>query len=233
MIVFNDTYKFCEGDFDLNDNLKASSILDLFQTVASVHAREGGFGFDEMIARNIAWVITKIKFDCYAPIKVNQPIFVESIPQPKGLADYVRDHYLYDENGNLIVKGSSQWVLIDFTTRRIVRPCVDFVGEFSTKKAYENRRIEKVEPTTAVYHYDYPVRAIDIDHNGHLNNIRYADIVFNCENATKPIKRFIINFINEAKLGQTLACYGDGEKTYSAFIEDKPCFSAFIEREDF
>ncbi|MBR2988380.1 MAG: hypothetical protein IKC64_01500 [Clostridia bacterium] len=158
---------------------------------------------------------------------------METVPHPKGLMDYVRDYYIYDKDGNLLVKGTSQWVLIDFTSRRIVRPCVEFEGEFSTKKAYDERKIEKIEPNKSVYYYDYTVRPIDIDYNGHMNNIRYADIVFNCENTDKPIKRFVINFINEAKLGQTLACYGDGINTYCAFTDDKPCFSAFVERSDY
>lgn len=233
MIIFSDKYKLRQGDFDHNDNIKASAVLDLFQTVASIHAEQGGMGFEPMINRGIVWVVTKIKFDCYAKLYANQTVIVETIPQPKGLVDYTRDYYIYNENGDLLIKGTSQWVLIDYNTRRIVRPTMDFEGEFSTRKAYDEKKIEKISETRENFCYEYKVRNIDLDHNGHLNNIRYADIIYNCETSTAPINRLIINFNNEARLGDIVTVYSNNANCYCAFIGDKSCFTAYITRKDF
>ena len=233
MIEYCEQFTLTEGDFDHNDNVKISTILDLFQTVAANHASEGGIGFSEMMEKGLAWIITKIKFDCFAPLYYDRKLIVKSVPKPKGLVDYTRDYFIYNECNNMVAKGSSQWVLIDFKARKIVRPIVDFVGEFSPLTAYSERKIEKIEPVKDIFCFDYEVKKIDLDHNGHLNNIRYADIIFNCETDCRPAKKFIINFNNEALLGNTVSCFTDNNGKYSAFIGEKCCFSAFVLREEF
>jgi acyl-ACP thioesterase len=133
----------------------------------------GGLGFDEMLKKNLAWVITKMRFEVYQSFAPSEVVTVETAPHPKGSVDYTRDYYIYKEDGSLAVKGSSQWVLIDFTARKIVRPCVDFVGEFTDKRAFEGR-LPKVIAVDSIYLGSHTVNRIDLDHNGHTNNIRYA-----------------------------------------------------------
>ena len=94
-----------------------------------------GMGFEEMKQNNIAWVVTKIKFDCFVKLYPGMTITAETYPHPKGIVDYTRDFYLYDENGTLAAKGTSQWVHIDFKERKIVKPSVDFDGQFTDKYA--------------------------------------------------------------------------------------------------
>ena len=97
MLIYNERFKLRESDFDEFDNLKPSAFLDFFQSVASTHATLKGMGFDDMIKKNIAWVLTKVKLDAYKRVKAKDTIIVETIPRPKGLIDYTRDYYIYDE----------------------------------------------------------------------------------------------------------------------------------------
>ncbi len=232
MIYFSEKFMLRQSDFDCNDNMKASSYLDLFQTVASEHATREGLGFEEMKRKNLAWVITKMRFEVLLPLVAGEIVSVETAPQPKGSVDYTRDYYIFKADGSLAVKGSSQWVLIDFTARKIVRPCVEFVGEFIDKRAYEGR-LPKVNAVDDIFLGSHKVAKLDLDHNGHVNNIRYADMVFELETRefTSPIRAFAVNFSKESYEGETLDIYTDGNGLYTGKKTDGTVsFTMFIER---
>ena len=57
-------------------------------------------------------------------------------------------------------------------------------------------------PSDIISEYDYKVHMTDLDHNLHLNNARYLDIVYNMmiENGKKEIKKCEIAYISEARL---------------------------------
>ncbi len=232
MIYFKQKFALRQSDFDYNDNLKASSYLDLFQTVATEHATREGLGFEEMLKKNLAWVITKMRFEVFLPLVAGEIVSVETAPQPKGSVDYTRDYYIYKEDGALAVKGSSQWVLIDFTARKIVRPCVEFTGEFFPQKAYEGR-LPKVNAVDDILLGSHKVVKLDLDHNGHVNNIRYADMILELETRefSSPIRAFAVNYSKESYEGETLDIYTDGKGSYTGKKQNgEISFTMTIER---
>ncbi len=232
MLSYSEKFKLRQGDFDASDNLRASAVLDIFQTIAAAHAEILGVGFAAMMEKNIAWVITKVKFDCITALHAGDEVVVETRPLPKGTVDYVRDFYIYAPSGELAIKGSSQWVLIDFTSRRILRPTFDFEGEFTAQTAYETRKIERVAPFDGTSVHAHAVTNSDQDHNGHTNNVRYADMAYDAQANALPIKRANINFIAETKVGDTIdvAVRTDANATeYCGYSRSTPCFTMRIE----
>ena len=235
MLLYDREFILRQSDFDCNDNIKLSALLDLFQTVAADHAVELGLGFEDMKSKGLAWVIVKTKLDVLLPLHSSERIKIETLPHPKGLVDYTRDYFIYNQNGELAVKGSSQWVLIDFVERKITRTTVEFPGEFVDKFAYENRRFEKIAPFTCEQSTSYNVSVLDLDHNGHVNNIRYADMMLLVDGIAenKLVKTLSICFSNEAKLGDTVTLYSKKEgdvTTYSGYIGSVNCFTASVTR---
>ena len=65
--------------------------------------------------------------------------------------------------------------------------------------------------------YDYVVRLDSRDHNGHMNNTRYGDIVLSLCDKEKTIKELEINFLNESLLGDTIAVYKKELDNYSKY----------------
>ena len=47
-------------ELDFLERLKPAAALQYFQDLATVHADEIGIGFEEMSARNMLWVLSKI-----------------------------------------------------------------------------------------------------------------------------------------------------------------------------
>lgn len=230
LLVHEKEFTLRESDFDCFDNLKASAILDLFQTVASEHVSLHGGGFSDMLAKNLAWVVTKIRFDVFAPLCASRKVTVKTVPHAKKLIGYTRDYYVIDESGKTVIKGTSQWVLIDFTTRRIARSDFDFDGEFSDEYAYPNERLEKVPAVSSPELSRYDVKRADLDHNRHVNNVRYLDMVFDAEqDPSLPLRTVKINYVEEVRNGETITICGE-DGIYTGYADGKIRFSAKIER---
>lgn len=230
LLEYSETYKLRESDFDFRDRIRLSVFLDLFQTIAAKHATMLGLGFEAMLNKGIAWVVTKIKFDVYLPLFPGETVTVRTFPHPKGLVDYTRDFFMYNGNGKLAAKGTSQWVHIDFTNRKIVKPTEEFYGEFVNEYAYDNKRIERIAPLGFAPVYTHTVTRSELDHNLHTNNIKYADMAYNAaELPDKMLSRMIINFVAETRLNDKIDIAvenSDNEYLFTGFKETQPCFTA-------
>ena len=99
--------------FDLNDALTPKSILNIFQDVASVHAEEIGVGYSDMLAKNLYWVLSRVKFDIIKQPTPNQTVIVETWPLEKGRIDFDRDFLITSTDGEVLIKGTSKWCVID------------------------------------------------------------------------------------------------------------------------
>lgn len=233
LLTYSDKYKLRESDMDLNDNIRVSALLDLFQSMAGKHATALGIGFEPTLARGLVWVLTKLKCDVISPMKFDETVTVVTNPRPVGLIDYTRDFFVYGEDGSLKAKATSQWVLLDYRTRKISKPVIAFDGEFAEGSAYESKRIEKVPPLSSAPVHSHVVTRSDIDHNGHTNNIKYADICFNAaELPNDYFKKFIINFSVETMLGDRIDVSAEQEGNAYLFCGrkgDAVSFTARIE----
>ena len=233
LLIHEKEYTLRESDFDCYDHIKASAILDLFQTVAAEHVTLNGGGFADMLARGLAWVVTKIKFEVFSPLRASEKVVVKTVPHAKKLIDYTRDYYVVNSRGETVVKGTSQWVLIDFETRKIARSDFEFDGEFSDEYAYPNERLKKISAIAEPELCRYEVKRADLDHNGHVNNTRYLDMVFDAEpDPSLPIRSVAINYAEEVRNGETLTICG---KTgiYTGYSDSRVRFSAEITRGDY
>lgn len=124
-------------------------------------------------------------------------------------------------------------MLIDYKTRRISRAVIEYDGECTDKSAYENRRIEKVTVDGGEKKYTHTVTPLDLDHNGHVNNIRYADMAFcACHEENRPVKRAIFNFSSECRLSDTVEVFVKTEGDVTLVLgkrADEVSFTARIE----
>ena len=135
MLSYSEQYKIRTSELDYRDNMRLSAYLDLFQTIAGKHAELLGLGYEEMLKKGIAWVITKVKFDCILPLLSDETVTVVTEPHEKGLMDFTRDYYIYKQSGELAAKGTSQWVHIDFATRKLVEPQGSLLRVRHTRRA--------------------------------------------------------------------------------------------------
>ena len=220
-------------DFKVTDNMcgpgrmiKPFGMLDILQSVAGEHANILGIGYEDLKKKDYAFVLARIKYDLYNPIKVYQEIIVETTPLVPGRIDFDRDFELYDKESNeLIGKATSKWIIIDLNTRRICRSSV-FTYPCEVREIGNYHDFDKLlfDDNNLNYEYSYLVRHNDIDFLGHMNNTRYADSL----RINKVVKHFEINYLHEVKLDEILLIKHD-DKKFIGYNGDTISFKALCE----
>ena len=148
------------------------------------------------------------------------------------LIDFDRDLKITSEDGELLIKATSKWCVINTETRALQRTDnVNYAGICVKEVNYEDSFGKIVLPNKElVKKFIYTVQFTDLDHNKHMNNTNYANLVINAVN-NKEFLHFEINFNSECLLGDDInVCYAQEENgEYVVGINnDKAAFTAYI-----
>lgn len=239
-------YKFCQDisipcyHTDANARLKPAAFMDFAQEIAYWAATELGFGYDTLHIHHTAWVLTRMHIHFAEPLKWRDNVTLYTWHKGAGGIFYLRDFVLTDQNGNSRITATSSWVVMDETTRRLVRPeelqslldpgmkVDDAIAEPAPKIV-----VPKVPGMTEAG--SHTVSYSDLDVNGHTNNARYVVWAMDClppEVTGSPVKDLYINFIKETVPSDQVRLYSmqDGSTWYvEGRVNDKTCFLVKIE----
>ncbi len=226
--IFKKKYTVGVSDIDFRRQLKLSSLFVFLQDMATEHAYNIGVGRDVLQAKyNIIWVLNRAKVEIIRYPKFKEEITIETWPEQPDKVQFNRNFLMYDKTGQIIAKAFSQWVVIDFNTRRLRRSSL-IEEEFP--KVDRERPVDctqdKIKATGNLnLSYKKTVGYSDIDLNEHLNNAKYIDYIMDCfslENHKKHyIKSIEIDYMYEALPGETIQLYTDteGVKDNLVYIE--------------
>ncbi|MBO5862565.1 MAG: hypothetical protein J6Q88_05445 [Bacteroidales bacterium] len=213
-------------DTDASGRLKPASFMNLAQEAAGQHAVYLGFGYDDLIATNTAWILSRVHIRF-----VDTPMWKDDVVLTtwhKGLNRlfFVRDFRLTDKDGRTRVEATTSWLVMNLETRRLVRDpqlregseCLEDVIATPAGKV---QMPKDVEPQLM---FEHLVAYSDIDVNGHANNAMYMQWAMDAVDydiaSTRPVKEVTINFNHETKAGDVVALYKsiikteDGRRVY-------------------
>ncbi len=230
MLKLTQEFTFKDTDFDNNDELKASSLMYIFQEAAGEHAQQLNLGFDDLIANNNMWVLTKVRFKIHSTMFPNVEYRIETYPRPRKGITFYRDYYVYDSADNLMATGTSQWCIVNFETRKVERTRIDFDGEFIDHPAFDDG-IAKIKAVNPVFSKSYKVGQEDLDQNEHVNNCRYADMIESVL-GERGYSELSIHFVKEALLGDKIMLHkeeqDDGLLVMGNLSDDTVVFQAKV-----
>ena len=221
-------------DVDNHLNLKVSSIFKFMQMVSTNHSEILNIGKKDTIDHGVCWVLIKMQVNIYKYPKMNDEIVVTTHPGEVNRFLFPRFYQIYDRKGNLLIAGSSVWVLVDMATRHvIVKPFEGrvFKGESSKDDIPLPERIDfKDLPKFE----DRKVRYCNIDLNGHMNNVSYIDFIIDTKNKEFydkfQVESILINYDKEINEGQTVSIFEDGKEDFKVRgdVEGKTSFTAQV-----
>ena len=196
-------------DFLLTDNqsgslnqVKPTGILDLFQTIAGAHAAVLGVSMTDLMKNGKCWVLESVQYDVIKPADPHERVYVETRFQIPGKLFYVRDYVIKNADGEVLVKGLSRWLVIEVATRRPVLNAIDYGCEGVAEDQFATHSKIRTNFDGSVTLGNYQVRCSETDIVGHLNNTRYADIIFDF--FPKALKSLQIDYVKECKVGERL-----------------------------
>lgn len=225
-------------DTDLKDKIRPASVLSYFQDAASVHAVKLGVGYHDLLDMNLYWVILYEEFEILKDVNWGDVVRTRTWPKSRNRLEFEREYELRNDKDELLVKGISTWCVINTSTRKLERgDSVVFNGDYYDYTNYNEKINRKMkfqinEPDMV---YDYKVLYTDLDHNLHLNNAKYLDILYNMHASDKRVKKVRISFVNEAHVGETIHIlykHNEKEDYYIGLVGSNTCFMAVVNTEE-
>ncbi len=217
-IVFTKEFDLRTADFDCRRQLQPSSVLDLFQAVAGEHASRIGCGFEDFLAQNKMWVVVRTKFEILKPATLFQRIIVKTWPLPPRGLSFQREYLIEAEDGTVLVKGTSDWVVMHATERKLVaaKDVYPITEGFCTETMFEGRTPKLRDFETEQPSYLITPGYSQLDMNGHVNNTKYANYVLDAVDLREheQISEFQIDFRHEVQSGQPLEILHKREEDY-------------------
>lgn len=212
--LFEKEYELRTSDFTCNNKLQPASILDLFQSVAGEHANELGCGFNNMIAENMLWVVIRTKFKILNDAVLFDKVKVKTWPLPPSRVSFQREYLIENNNGEPLVKGTSEWVVMHSAERKLmVAKDIYPLTEFHTEKTFEERtqKLRDFEADDTCYTLCPGFSQLDM--NNHVNNTKYANYVLDACNLKNDelIDEFQIDFKHEMHAGAELKVHSKRE----------------------
>ncbi|NQP32477.1 acyl-[acyl-carrier-protein] thioesterase [Streptococcus suis] len=137
--------------------------------------RSDVFIFEEF---GLIWVVTDYELNIHRLPTYNETITIvtEAIAYNKFFCH--RMFYIYDENGNLLLDILCYFVLIDFETRKVAPVPEVLIEPFQSEQVKKLPRAPKYQLLENPSVQEFPVRYFDLDMNGHVNNGKYLEWMY-------------------------------------------------------
>ena len=194
---------------DRTGKLSASFMFYQMQDIAWEHANVLGFGYDKLRKEQQFWVLSRLL------VKINRrPRWAENFTLETwsrgtdGFYGY-RDFNFVDDQKAIIAQATSSWLVLDATTKRIVR-----LSDFTDFPKYEESvfgenagKVKAPQSETSIQFT--PVLFNEIDINQHFNTGRYIERIIDSYDFSFHEKyelvEYEINFLKEGMPSDRLA----------------------------
>lgn len=203
---------------DVTGHLSWHTLGKQLLTCAGYHADSHGFGFKSMSAEHRAWVLSRLVMECESMPHTLEEYHIETFVNKVYRQFTDRMFILHGADGESIHGyGFSTWALIDYESRVPVN--LDELPNGGFRAVLTERTLPitgpgriRVKSQEAVA--QHTVAFTDLDVNGHMNSIRYIDLLMDLAvtSVKGGVRRIDIAFGREAMLGDTLLIYRDGNQ---------------------
>jgi hypothetical protein len=163
----------------MNGHIKLPSLILLSLQVSGSQSAQLGVSDKEILEKyNLVWIITEYDIDVIRLPRFAEEITIETEALSYNRLFCYRRFTIYDESGQAIIQMLATFALMDRDSRKVhsVDPemVAPYLSEFSKKIIRGPKYTDLDNPTSKDYH----VRFYDLDMNGHVNNSKYLDWIF-------------------------------------------------------
>ena len=233
------TFTLKKENFYDNGQVKPSAIMKQMEKLANDDCVAEGCGYDFLRAHSTVFVLTKLAIKFFSRLKVGDVVTIMTFSYKIDKIVFDREYSFTTVDNGIVAYASTYWILMNYDTRKIVRP-KDFPFPFSSNPDAYAAPIDIPRGFSGgamKFSTDKVVKKDDLDDNDHLNNCVYADVALDAvegfEKIEKRIKMISIIFHHEARLDDYLEVYSSF-KGDVAVVEAKnktkaaKCFEAEI-----
>lgn len=224
---YESTFKVTAFDVDFNNRLKINRVFDYFQDAASNDAERLGFGYSEFVPRGLFWVLSWIKIEFFIYPKFMDEVKLQTWGKKQHRLYSLRDFFLLNSKDEIIIKGTSAWLLLDAKSYRpkILTQLYPDLKMLDEKDALPDLPKKIIPPKDSEKLYSKKISYSDIDLNQHTNNAKYVEMMFDCFDHAfhkeHTVKSLTASFNAETKFGDEINLYKGSVDSQFHYVEAK------------
>lgn len=177
-LAYKGEYTVQTLDIDQHKKMTVPALVRLMQEVSMQNVIQMKVSAWDLEPWNLSWVLFRKHLKIKRLPMIDERLTV--VTYSCGFEKFFtfRDFKVFDEAGDMIAYSPSTWLLMDIAERRMSR-IPDFILALEPQMPTEAESLPRVRiklPAfeTPVTHREYTVGWFDLDFNGHLNNVFYA-----------------------------------------------------------
>jgi len=205
-LQFEKEYRIHVYETGPDGKLNPYSLFNYMQDIASDHAIKLGFGRDDLMRDNRFWVLSRMYAEITCRPIWKETIVVKTWPNGTDKLFALRNYEVKYPDGRHIASGSSSWLILDRTTKKVQRPDSILSQYYPNLLPMESpvRYALKLDPAAddGKLTPSFKIKISDLDVNLHTNNVRYLkwvcdtyNLEFVMDNAPKSAE---INYLAES-----------------------------------
>lgn len=199
-------YSAVPENTDFNGRITIPSLCGQMISAISQNIRVEGYGLDVMARENRSWILIRSAFEVDFRPELYSSIYISVWPVLGRGLTYYRCVRATDGMGKELGRGTTEWCVIDKSTRKPVVPGIEDSTAGMDIPCMSPRRIRDFSPEVVNLRR---IGYTDCDFNGHLNNMRYVDMMFDMlpdriAAGQMPI-RIDVNYKHEALRGTDIS----------------------------
>lgn len=212
------------NDIDFNLNMKDTAILKYLEEMAGLHSDFAGYGINDMERTKITWLVLGWKVEVIRRPKYAEEFTINTWCKTQNKLYSKRDFEILDSKGNVIIKATSKWIMINTDTREIGKISEEFATAYGDEdiNIFENNPNFKFkEPNKMEKVLEYKVPEELIDFNRHVHNTEYINLakkVLPLNIKDNLFNNFEIMYKKEIKLGETINLYYSLEEDVNIIV---------------
>ncbi|MGT2929705.1 acyl-ACP thioesterase domain-containing protein [Streptococcus dentasini] len=176
---FKVNYQIPFYESDINHQVKLPHLLSYALQVSGLQSESLGNTDDWLLERfNLVWVITDYQLDIERLPRYAETITVETEAVAYNKLFCYRNFYIYGEDGHKIIEIASTFVLMDYDSRKVVSVKEEIVAPYESEKIKKMIRGPKYQSLKDATETLFHVRYLDLDMNGHVNNSKYLEWMY-------------------------------------------------------
>ncbi|MBQ3117800.1 MAG: hypothetical protein IJC11_05720 [Alphaproteobacteria bacterium] len=190
--------------------LRLRSLFNLFQAMADNHAHLLGVGYQYCIQNGLGWIGGGYAVEINKLPTWGDTVLLKTWPAKTTAVTAIREFEMTNvQTGEVLVRASSQWVLIDTIKKRPISVVKHLQGfELITERAVDTSFPKLPELDRADIEFSQIIRTDDIDLNHHVNNAVYPTWILDAlpENylSNNRIVKLQIQYKNPAQKGDNI-----------------------------
>lgn len=237
-IVFHKEMQLAFSQCNKFQRIKLSELLAITSDTAVEDYNQRGLSWKFLAEHDTAILLSRLALRLHKLPHAHDMITVHTWEEaPQGLQLF-RKYEITGNEGEKLVSGVSSWLIVNPSTRRIIKPALFTLRDAPTLTtpldSLDCGKIQQDE--NAAFLEERKVRPSELDGNGHVNNSKYGDYITDClseEEQSMQLKDFRLNYAKEATCGQTLKLYKSEDKAQNTITitgkqEQNVCFESVL-----